>query len=203
MKKKKIGIMGGSFDPIHYAHLLVAEEALSKFELEKIVFIPVGKAVHKESLLADKWHRYNMVKLAIETNSKFELSDFEIKKNIKTYTIDTIKNFNKNNEYEIYFITGLDSIYTIDMWKDYKELLSMCTFVAATRDGVDINDLNLKINSIKEKTSAKIFLFTIPKLEISSTDIRNRIREKRSIKYLLPESVENYIYKHALYKKSI
>lgn len=136
----KVGIMGGTFDPIHYGHLVIAEQVRERFLLDKVIFVPVGKAPHKEGVEVDKFDRFNMVKLAIESNSNFEISSIEIDKHKKTYTIDTIKELKNNIDAEIFFITGSDAILMIDTWKDYKELLSLVKFIGATRPGVKRNN---------------------------------------------------------------
>ncbi|BEP29913.1 nicotinate-nucleotide adenylyltransferase [Helicovermis profundi] len=195
----KVGIMGGTFDPIHYGHLVIAEQVRERFLLDKVIFVPVGKAPHKEGVEVDKFDRFNMVKLAIESNSNFEISSIEIDKHKKTYTIDTIKELKNNIDAEIFFITGSDAILMIDTWKDYKELLSLVKFIGATRPGVKKKQLENKINEIYRDVGEKILLTSIPKLEISSTDIRRRVKNKKSIKYLLPEKVEEYIYSKSLY----
>lgn len=199
---KKIGIMGGTFDPIHYGHLMLAEQIRTSFELDQIIFIPVGNAPHKQNHLpANKMHRYMMTLLATASNPSFTVSDIEIKKNEITYTIDTIKTlkdeFTANDE--LYFITGADAIILLDTWKNYKELVKYVKFIGASRPGIDENLLKTKIEELSIELGAHIELCTVPALAISSTDIRNRVMEGKSIKYLLPESVENYIFKEKLY----
>lgn len=199
----KIGIMGGSFDPIHNGHLVLAEQIRTQFELDKIYFIPAGNPPHKIGVdMTCKEDRYNMTKLAIETNQFFELSDIEIKKDITTYTIETIKELRNtiNKDDQLFFITGADAILLIDTWKSYTELFKLVTFIGATRPGISPEELQEKIRDIVERYDADIRLTTVPALAISSTDIRNRVKSGQSIKYLLPETVEKYIYDKCLYR---
>ncbi len=202
MQKKKIGIMGGTFDPIHYGHLMLAEQIRASYDLDQIIFIPVGNAPHKQKHRpTDKIHRYMMTMLATASNPNFTVSDIEIKKEVITYAIDTIKELRVDFEtpVELYFITGADAIILLDTWKSYKELVKYVKFIGASRPGVDEIVLKEKIEELSLELGAHIELCTVPALAISSTDIRNRVREGKSIKYLLPEAVENYIFKEKMY----
>jgi len=200
----RIGIMGGTFDPIHYGHLMLAEQIRTSFHLDKVYFIPVGKAPHKSTTDAvDKYKRFEMTKLATESNPYFFVSDLEINKEEVTYTIDTIKAIKSTlspND-TLFFITGADALLLLESWKEFYDLIHLVTFVGATRPGVDNESLALKIQSLQVKYQAKIELCFIPALAISSTEIRQRVNQEKSIKYLLPESVEAYIHKHFLYKE--
>ncbi|MBN2899437.1 MAG: nicotinate-nucleotide adenylyltransferase [Clostridia bacterium] len=199
----KIGIMGGTFDPIHLGHLVLAEEIRYQFGLDKIIFVPVGTPPHKgQDNISDKMLRYDMTRLACMTNPHFEVSKIEIESEAISYTINTIKKIKAlvhSEHVEMFFITGADAIMSIESWKDYEELLSLCSFIGATRPGIHVEHLEEKIEHLKAHYGAKIYLTHIPGLAISSTDIRNRIREGRSIKYLLPESVEQFILDNHLY----
>jgi len=200
---KRIGIMGGTFDPIHYGHLMLAEQIRTSFHLDQVLFIPVGKAPHKDANdTADKKMRYEMTQLAIVTNPYFLVSDIEIKKDGVTYTIDTIKTIKAKLKPEdtLFFITGADALLLLESWKDYADLITRVNFIGATRPGVDTNALAEKIDSLKRRFNVQIDLCYIPALAISSTDIRDRVDQEKSIKYLLPESVETYIHDCFLYK---
>ena len=199
----RIGIMGGTFDPIHNGHLVLAEQIRTRFNLQKIYFIPVGNAPHKKNTTkSTKYDRLSMTKLAIESNKNFEISDIEIKKEEVSYTIDTVREFKKlvNAEDKLYFITGADAILLIDSWKDYKELFNLVTFIGATRPGISVEELQDKVDEVKTKHGVIIESTKVPALAISSTDIRKRVEEGESIKYLLPESVESYIHENGIYK---
>lgn len=194
-----IGIMGGTFDPIHYGHLLVAEEARCKFNLKKVIFVPSGKPPHKKDYeVTNAEYRYIMTALAIATNDFFEISRIEIEREGPSYAIDTIKLFKEIYKKEkIYFITGADAILAIFTWKGHTELIKFCNFIAATRPGYKIKD----IRNFHKCYKKCINILEIPALSISSSDIRARIKEARPIKYLLPEPVERYIYQNKLYAK--
>lgn len=200
---RKIGIMGGTFDPIHYGHLVLAEHVRTQFELEKIIFIPAGIPPHKDnSNVTNTQHRYFMTLLAIITNPYFEVSKIEIEDKNVSYTINTIKKLKNiySNDIELYFITGADALCEIDTWKEPELLFKLCNFIGATRPGINEEKLREKIHYLINKYDAKIFITAVPALAISSTDIRERIKTGKSIKYIVPESVEYYIYKNNLYK---
>lgn len=199
----KIGIMGGTFDPIHYGHLVTAEAVRSNFELDYVLFVPTGNPPHKKGYeVTDSVHRYLMTVLATVTNPFFEVSRIEIDREGFSYTVDTIKELKRfyGKTADLYFISGADAILEIITWKQVSELLDLCFFVAATRPGYELKELNQKINEMKKIYNKQIFSLEVPAMAISSTDIRKRVRERRPIKYLLPESVEYYIKKNKLYK---
>ena len=188
--------MGGVFNPIHFGHLFTAEEARVEFKLDKVIFVPCRQPAHKrENNISDPEHRYLMTVLATRNNQFFKVSKVELNRPGPSYSIDTVKEFLKkhNQRVKIFFITGADAFLEIDSWYKSEELLKICQFVAATRPGYDLNKLDQKFKKI-------IKIMEIPALSISSTDIRRRVREGKSIKYLLPQAVEEYIYKKGLYQ---
>ncbi|MGL6107597.1 nicotinate-nucleotide adenylyltransferase [Romboutsia sp.] len=200
-KRIKIGIMGGTFDPIHYAHLATAEFIRDKYKLDKIIFIPSGNPPHKQSNIADKYDRYKMVVLATRNNDDFIVSDLEIERSSKTYTVDTLKYIKeKYVNADIYFITGADAICDIETWKDVEENFKMATFIAATRPGISLLRAQEKIEHLTKKYDARIISVYVPSLDISSTYIRDQVKEEKSVRYLVPESVQKYIYNNRLYK---
>ena len=208
-KNMKIGIMGGTFNPIHYGHLVTAEEALSQFKLDRVIFIPTGQPPHKTTgKLASPEDRYMMTVMATASNSHFFVSRIETERKGKSYTIDTVKElkFTYGQSAAFYFITGADAILEILTWKNPEEIITMCKFIAATRPDYDlskIEELKKKlfgINANPQVTKDSISIMEIPALAISSTDIRLRIKTCRPIKYLLPESVCNYLLKNDLYQ---
>jgi nicotinate-nucleotide adenylyltransferase len=202
----KIGIMGGTFNPIHHGHLVTAQEALSQFKLDKVIFIPTGNPPHKTpDKIAGAEDRYIMTVIATSSNSNFFVSRIEIDRKGESYTIDTVRQLKKlyGNDSQLFFITGADAILEILNWKDTDEIVSLCKFIAATRPGYNLarlEDLKKRLFGNKTVTGKKIFVMEIPALSISSTDIRNRLRDNRPIDYLVPEGVSNYILKHGLYK---
>lgn len=199
---KKIGIMGGTFDPIHNGHLLLAEYARTHFQLDKILFIPTGNPPHKEKnyITLDK-HRYNMVLLAINSNENFILSTMEMDREGITYTIDTIKALKSMYEdTDLYFIMGSDSLLQIHKWKDYKKLLNSCKFIVAKRPGYNNNMVDRAIEELNTQFNSSIFSMEASLLDISSSEIRERIKKGLSISYLVPRPVEIYIQKNKLYR---
>lgn len=196
---KRLGIMGGTFDPIHYGHLVTAEAARTRFRLDQVVFVPSGRPPHKEVGTTAASDRMVMTQMAIVTNPGFSLSDIEARREGYSYSIDTVREFFDiyGPELELFFITGADAILSIPTWKDAADLLNMCTFIAASRPGFDLAELN----KLPLAWLERIRLFEIPALAISSTDIRRRVKQGDSIKYLLPEPVEHYILRYGLYRE--
>lgn len=200
-KYKKIAIMGGTFNPIHYGHLVAAETVRQQLGIDRVLFIPTGKPPHKNTNPMFNEHRYLMTVLATVTNPHFEVSRIEIDRAGLTYTIDTIRELKckLSSDCKIYFITGADAINEILKWKNPEKLLSMCEFVAVTRPGYNKEELQETVNKLKDNYKGKITFLEVPALSISSTDIRHRVLAGQTIKYLLPSSVEEYILKFGLY----
>lgn len=199
----KIGILGGTFNPIHYGHLVIAQWAKEGYSLDKVLFIPSGTPPHKlEDKVLEYHHRYLMTVLATLDQASFEVSQIEINRKGPSYTIDTINYLKKmyGSGVKLYFITGADSIFEIYTWNRYKELLGACYFIAATREGYNNEELDEKIKEIHDIYNSKIYKMKVPDLGISSTELRKRIDEGKTIKYLLPSVVEQYISKNKLYK---
>lgn len=187
----KIGILGGTFNPIHIGHLILGEEALWKLKLDKVTFVPAYLPPHKEQEgIIDAEHRFKMVSLAIEGNPKFEVSRIEIDAKEKSYSVDTIKRFKQQYgaEAEIFFIAGSDSLKELFSWKEVNEIFALSKFIVAKRPGYPIEELPQHVQAV-----------VITEIEISSSDIRKRLKEGRSIRYLVPESVREYIKKNKLY----
>lgn len=196
--EQRVGLLGGTFDPIHHGHLLVAECAAHKFELDRVVFIPAGDPPHKqEQKITGAGDRYLMTLLATIHNANLTVSRLEIDKPGLSYTLDTVREFqDQYPEIKFYFITGADSILEISTWKQPKKLLSTVEFIAASRPGYSLSDLD---KEVYDKYQHRIHPLQVPRLDISSTNIRQRVAEGRPIKYQLPEEVEMYIKKHGLY----
>lgn len=203
-KTHRVGIMGGTFDPIHLGHLVTAEAARSEFNMNKVVFVPSGQPPHKKGLeISNKEHRYIMTVLATSANPYFEVSRTEIDRPGESYAIDTVRYIRSKQQpdSELYFITGADAIMEIVTWKEVEELFEKCTFIAATRPGFNLSEMKSKLlKKLTHNHLAKIIPLEVPAMAISSTDIRERVKDKRTIKYLLPESVENFIQKNDLYQ---
>ena len=202
-KYTRIAIMGGTFDPIHYGHLATAESVRWRYNADKVFFIPSGCPPHKDiNFVTNNERRYEMTLLATKSNPNFEVSRIEIDRPGRTYTIDTITELKEKygSEVEILFITGADVVHSIFTWKSWEKLLTLCDFVAATRPGYKKSEMFKRIEYMREAYESKIHFIEVPALDISSSDIRERVSEGRTIKYLLPECVEEYIYENSLYK---
>jgi len=197
----RIGIFGGTFDPIHYGHLIISQQAKEQFELSTVVFIPCGDPYHKkETNVSSKEHRLNMVKIAIEDNQCFEISDIEIKREGETYAIDTLREL-KSGQYKndlLFYVIGSD--IDISSWKDYKDVFELTEFIKIHRISVDtVNNLDIR----QKEFVSKIHYINDIFIGISSTDIRNKVKQKKSIKYFVPDVVEKYIIKNNLYINEI
>lgn len=202
-KADRLGIMGGTFDPIHYGHLVAAEMARAKFNLSKVLFIPTGKPPHKQRRdISEGSLRYEMVKRAIEDNEFFEISPLEIEREGPSYTVDTLRILRRiYSEHELYFITGSDALLEIFSWKEAEEIFRLIQFIGAARPGFDAREFFLKVQQENPAVRDKIHYLEVPALAISSTDIRSRVRRGEPIRYLLPESVRLYLEEMKLYRK--
>lgn len=198
---KKYGIFGGSFNPIHYGHLMICEYIKEEMGLDKVIFIPTGNPPHKELELSAK-DRYEMVRLAIFPNPDFEISDIETTRVKKSYTVDTIRELKKiYKEEKLYFLIGLDSLFQLKTWMKIGDLSQEIEFVVALRPGyLDREEVNKEIDFLRENFGIKINLIKTPLYEISSTDLRDRIREGKSLRYLIPKKVLDYIEESGFYK---
>ena len=191
---KKLGILGGTFDPIHMGHLVLAEQAREQFQLEQIIFIPSASPPHKtEQELSLAIHRFEMTKLALEGNRYFSVSDIELKRKGLSYTIETLRELKGlYKDSEIYFLTGSDVLEEITTWKDPEEIYKLARIVIAVRPGFDKFDP-------ENHFAKKSVIVRITGVDISSTQIREKVRNGESIKYLVPSKVEEYIKKKNLY----
>lgn len=192
--KKRIGILGGTFDPIHSGHLILAQELLERFLLHKVIFIPSATPPHKnDKSVSPTQHRFEMTKMAIEDNTRFEISDIELKREGKSYTIDTIRELKKlYPDSDLYLLAGSDALTEFDTWKDPDRIFEEVKVVLGVRPGYDKIDLD---NPFFKKS----IMTEINGLHVSSTQIRHRVREGKSIKYLVPLKVEEYIKAKGLY----
>ncbi|MDR1621086.1 MAG: nicotinate-nucleotide adenylyltransferase [Synergistaceae bacterium] len=198
---EKIGIMGGTFDPIHYGHLLAAEECRRELTLDRVVFVPTGMPPHKKNrIVTPSEDRYAMTLLATAGVREFSVSRTEIDRDRPSHTVDTLKEFLQKGapRPELFFITGLDALLGIDTWKNYMQLPSLCTLVTATRPGYSVTGVDALPLDIRRVLK----LVEIPQFAISSTEIRSRAREGRSIRFLVPHLVESYIESCGLYRNS-
>ncbi len=203
MQYKRIGIMGGTFDPIHYGHLVAAEGARYHFALDKVIFVPAARPPHKlhRKNISAPGHRWEMTSLAVASNPHFLVSALELERSGPSYTIDTVRTMARMYAgADIYFITGADAVLEILTWHRVEELLQMAIFIAATRPGFQLERLSSQLQGLYGQAKDRIVAMEVPALAISSTDIRQRIQEAKPIKYLLPEPVEEYILATGLYR---
>ena len=201
--KKKIGVFGGTFDPIHYGHLLFAEQVRSLCKLEKVIFIPAKFPPHKiEDEVTSIDDRFEMVKQAIESNAGFQISDIEKCSDDLSFTYNTLSKLKQmlSEDYELYFILGADAWLEIENWYKSESLFKEFSFIIGDRPGYKEDFVEKQINKIKDKYETKIFKIDILEIEISSSNIRELARKNLSFKYLTPEVVENYINNFHLYK---
>jgi len=201
-KSPKIGIMGGTFDPVHYGHLVTAEGARFEYNLDQVLFLPSGQPPHKTmKKVSDPEHRYMMTVLATLTNPHFEVSRLDIDREGISYTIDTLRILRRiyGPETELFFITGADAIFEITDWKDSDEYLTMAHFIAAARPGFCLEELPQATQNWVGEHGDRFHVLRVPAMAISSTEIRDRVRKGISIRYLVPEQVEHYIKRHGLY----
>ena len=205
VKAERVGIMGGTFDPIHYGHLVAAETAREAFSLDRIIFVPAGIPSHKarEKTTSGR-HRYLMTILAIMSNPYFEVSRVDLDRGGVTYTVDTLSDLKRElpPETEMYFITGADAILEIQSWKSPGEVLSMAEFIAATRPGYGLEHLSQALGPLAVEFQDRIHILEIPPMGVSSTEVRHRLAKGKSVRYLLPETVITYIHNHGLYSTS-
>ncbi|MEQ8235323.1 MAG: nicotinate-nucleotide adenylyltransferase [Syntrophomonadaceae bacterium] len=200
-KIKKMGIMGGTFDPLHYGHLLAAEWARELCQLDRVAFVPAARPPHKQlDAVLDGQHRFAMVKLGIRGNRYFTASAVELERQGLSYTVETVTAYLEMYPgAEIYFILGMDALLLTSTWKDVDHLAGLCQFIVATRPGYAIDRNAADFMGVPESLWEKIRFITIPGMNISSSGIRARVAEGKTIKYLLPGPVEKYINEHRLY----
>ena len=200
-REYRLGIMGGTFDPIHYGHLVTAEQAREALALDLVLFMPAGSPAFKQDRdVTSPEDRYAMTVLATAANPSFYASRFEIDRPGVTYTVDTLKALRSAypENVHLYFITGADAIIDIVTWHDATEIASLATLIAATRPGYDIRQAQARIAA--SGIDFDVRYIQIPALAISSTNIRDRVRLGKSVRYLTSESVMGYVNKNRLYR---
>lgn len=190
--RRRIGVMGGTFDPIHHGHLVAASEVADRFDLDEVVFVPTGQPWQKTGTTVAE-HRYLMTVIATASNPRFTVSRVDIDRPGPTYTRDTLVDLRRQEpDADWFFITGADALSAIMGWKNYQELFHLAHFIGVTRPGYPLTDLNLP--------SGAVTLIEVPALAISSTDCRRRVRAGGPVWYLVPDGVVQYIAKHGLYQ---
>ncbi len=205
---KRVGVVGGTFDPIHYGHLVIAEEVRATLDLAEVVFIPAGHPPHKTgNHVTEARHRLAMLELALASNTYFSISHIEIERNGPSYTVDTLRTLHEqwDENTQLYFIIGWDSLEDLHTWYRVTDILTLITrLVAVKRPGYEEeaeykNILEQRLPGIRER----LLVIPAPQLEISATDLRQRVAENRPIKYQTPEAVEAYIYENHLYNNDV
>jgi len=190
----RIGVMGGTFDPVHHGHLVAASEVAATYELDEVVFVPTGRPWQKsDRVVTPAEHRYLMTVVATASNPRFMVSRVDIDRDGPTYTIDTLRDLTAQRpDAELYFITGADALAQILSWKDVDELFALAHFVGVTRPGHELDDAGLP--------AERVSLMEVPAMAISSTDCRVRVGKGQPVWYLVPDGVVQYIAKHGLYR---
>lgn len=197
---KRIGILGGTFDPVHLGHLIIAENTAEQVHLDEVMFIPSKTPPLKNiNNISEPVHRLNMLKLAVRGNPGFVINDVEINSegSEPDYTVNTLLKLREqyiNEQVKFYLIIGMDQLINLDKWKDPGKLFLLSEVVVINRPGY-------LVTQVENEYSRQAIMVPVPNIDISSTDIRYRISENRSIKYLVTPEVENYIYEHKLYKQ--
>lgn len=198
---KKVGIMGGTFNPIHVGHLFLAENAYEQLELSKVLFMPSKNPPHKEKPdMVTEQQRVDMIALAIQSNPHFELSTFELTREGMTYTADTLTLLTEQNpDIEYYFIVGADSLFYMHKWRNPQIIFNLCTVIAANRDEAAPEELEKQAGFLNKTYNARIKFIQMPTIQIASAVIRKRIAEGKSVRYYLTDAVNDYILANKLY----
>ena len=203
-REYRLGIMGGTFDPIHYGHLVTAEQAREALQLDLVLFMPAGSPAFKQGQrVTGAEDRYAMTVLATAANPAFDASRFEIDREGVTYTVDTLRALREHypDNVKLFFITGADAIIDIVTWRDAEHIATLATLIAATRPGYDIEQAKARIAA--SALNFDVRYIEIPALAVSSTNIRERVGAGKSVRYLTSESVIGYIRKNGLYNTSV
>lgn len=197
-----IALMGGTFDPIHLGHLVTAEAAVEQFGLDQVLFVPALQPPHKQGYpVTPAEHRLAMVQLATRSNPRFAVSSVELDRQGPSYTVDTLAEMRESLPYgtRLYFITGADAVINVETWREPERLFRLCHFIAAHRPGFPTNAIREGLRGLEHRYNTRILEVDAPAFEVSSTDIRQRVRDGRTIKYLVPGPVEEYICVNGLY----
>ena len=204
-KTERIGILGGTFDPIHLGHLIIADQARDQYKLDRVLLIPSGHSYFKDNRsrkVQPAQVRLEMTKIAAGNYKPFEVSDIEVNRPGNTYSFETLEELkDQNPESELFFIVGADTICSMRTWREPKRIFDVCTVLAAMReDQVDPEEFQKQTQALKRDFGARIFPVSIPNIGISSTQIRERAASGKTIHYLVPDALESYIIETGIYK---
>ncbi|MFC1452825.1 nicotinate-nucleotide adenylyltransferase [Verrucomicrobiota bacterium] len=203
-EQNRIGILGGTFNPVHVGHLILAQCAFESLDLSRVLFVPCAVPPHKDPHpLLPARHRLAMIESAVEGDLRFEVTDIEIRREGVSYAIDTVSQLRKDHpDAALFFIIGSDTLRELRAWKRIDALLSLCTFATFARPGFDFGDMDVHSLGLSGPGAERLMrnITAGRQIEISSSDIRYRIAEGMSIRYLVPPSVEMYIIEHGLYR---
>lgn len=202
LNKKRIGIFGGTFNPIHYGHLIIAENACYQYDLEKVIFLPTGHSPHKPFMGEDmNIHRCRMVEAAIADNPKFSISYREVRNTSVNYTYKTLEGMRQEYpDTDLYFILGADSLFDFELWRHPELICKYATVLAAVRDYLNEQKVDHQIRYLREKLHGDIYRLDTPNFNVSSKGLRERIQKGETIRYMVPADVERYITENRLYR---
>ncbi len=197
---EKIGILGGTFNPIHYGHLMISEYLRDELNLDKVIYVPTGYSPHKiNSISADI--RYKMVEIAIKNNENFQISDVEAKSGKISYSVNTVKKLKESHPGEYFFLIGSDTIFQLKTWRKLEELSKEVHFVAALRpEYLERDKIDEEIKFLKKNFNTQITIINGPLYQVSSTELRDRMKTKKSVRYLIPDEVIRFIRENNLYR---
>ncbi|WP_099047970.1 nicotinate-nucleotide adenylyltransferase [Mycobacterium lehmannii] len=201
--RRRLGVMGGTFDPIHNGHLVAASEVADRFGLDEVVFVPTGQPWQKDRDVTAAEDRYLMTVIATASNPRFSVSRVDIDRGGPTYTKDTLRDLHAlNSDADLYFITGADALASILTWQNWEDMFAIANFVGVSRPGYELDGKHIAA-AVKELPDDALRLVEVPALAISSTDCRKRAQENRPIWYLVPDGVVQYVAKRKLYAQPL
>jgi len=203
VKMTRLGILGGTFDPVHAGHIFVAEEARIRLHLDKVLFIPAGNPWLKVNrTITAAIHRVEMVRLAIAKHEHFELSTMEVERGGPSYTVDTLEELRRQPDYrDLHLLLGLDSFVELPLWKDADRIITLCKLVVVPRYGNNLPELREVAQKLKGLSADEVVVLDSPMIGISSSGIRDRVAHGLPVDYLVPGAVERYIIAHGLYRE--
>ena len=200
----RLGIFGGTFDPVHYGHLLLAEICRQELDLDEVSFVPAGNPPHKSGGISDGHARADMLKLAVSGYPEFTVDRREIRRDGPSFTVLTLDEITQENpNSELFFLMGADSLCDFPTWREPERILELSTVVAVNRPGVELPVLNGSTTEMGNLDPSRILMLSMPGADISATDLRNRVRDGRGLRFLTPRAVEAFLTEHKLYDESL